>query len=136
VRFLGRYHAGLRARATRGATMGDANSFTLTLGGRRIAKVVDLRGRVTSYRNDIFDGLLYSIAASYPVSRAVTIDLSGGQRYESVRRGSYTDDTLSWIGMDADIWLGGQWYFAVSGQRSFGSNDTADQLYGNLSYRF
>lgn len=136
LRFLERYSAGLRIRSTQGSSVGDANSATLTLGGRQIARLWNLRGRVTGYRNDIFDGLLYSASAGCRISRAITVDISGGQRTESVRRGNYDGSTLSWIGLDADIYLGYGWFLALSGERSFGSDDMVDQLYANLTYRF
>ena len=64
------------------------------------------------------------------------LTLNGGIRLARDPMAVPTDQTISWVGADADVNLGRRWYLSLSGLHQSGVLQANDQVFGGLSYRF
>jgi len=132
----GRIQIGVDGRRSSGGDAGTADSYTLTFGMERIAKVIGLHARATSYQNDYEEGSLYSLDLDFAVGPRLNLGVGGGRRDATHLSGFETNDNLTWVSLDLDVALGRGWFGLFSLERSDGDVEAADQAYLMVTYRF
>ena len=128
---------GVDARSSTGGESGGTHSVTLTGALTRLAWLgAGLRSRTTRYDGPRESGWLQAIDLDLALAPAVLLTLSGGVRLARDPMAVPTDQTISWLGADADVNLGRRWYLSLSGIHQSGVLQANDQVFGGLSYRF
>jgi len=137
IRWTKRFRTGLDYRASNSDSLGDADSYTLTLGTQGLTSWdLGLSSRSTHYTNDNTEGWLHSVAFGFsPLSR-LHLELLGGIRTEESRVAGYPDEDTPWYGIDLDLTLGRNWYLLLSAERTDGDFEQYDQFYASVTYRF
>jgi hypothetical protein len=131
-----RVQLGLDARTNGGGEVGDADSYTLTVGLPRLLGRAGVGTRTTRYASEIAEGWLQSLTVGVPAGSRVNLDLTVGVRDETNLANPALDDRIVWYGLDVDVGLGRRWYALLSLERSQGTIDEVDQAYLSLTYRF
>jgi hypothetical protein len=128
---------GIDARSSTGGESGGTHSVTLSGALARIAWLdAGLRSRTTRYDGPRESGWLEAIDLDLTPAPAVQLTLNGGIRLARDPMAVPTDQTISWVGADADVNLGRRWYLSLSGLHQSGVLQANDQVFGGLSYRF
>lgn len=125
------------ARTSTGGPSGRADGYSASLGVDRLTRAnLDVRGRSTRYSNDRSEGWLHSISTGMELGRRLHLDLSAGQLQETNLADPAQDRNTDWYGIDLDVLLGGNWYLLLSGERNRGSQESIDQIYASVTFRF
>lgn len=137
VGFARRYRVGLSARTNTGGSSGDALTYTALASANHLtAAEIDLRLRSTHYDNDASDGWMHTAAAGCSVTQGWMLELFGGLRNDHSKLFSAGDANTSWFGADMDLDLGRSLYFNVSGEHNTGADESYNQVYSGISWRF
>jgi hypothetical protein len=64
------------------------------------------------------------------------VELFGGVRDEQSKLFSASDMSTSWIGADMDVDIGKSLYLSLSGEHNGGGDESYNQVYTGLSWRF
>jgi len=132
-----RWRIGADGRSSFGGPAGTATSFTATGGLYQLTSFgLGVNGRVTRYTNPRLDGWLYALSAGAQLAGPLHLELNGGVQQENEPLAFPTQRSISWLGADLDITLGGSWYLLLSGSRENTSGNHTDQLYSSLTWRF
>lgn len=132
-----RFRLGFDTRFSSGGSTGSANSYTLSLGVDRLARLgATLRTRTTYYTNPLLHGWLQSAALGFDPGTRLHCEVNGGVRSEHDPAADPASSTVTWIGTDVDLTLARAWYVMASATRQRGGVDAYDQLFGGLSFRF
>ncbi|UCF68960.1 MAG: hypothetical protein JSV80_06655, partial [Acidobacteriota bacterium] len=128
---------GVSGRTYRGGDAGAADSFTGTVGLRRLTRRnLALHLRSTRYENDRIEGWLHSLSASIELSEAFRLGIQGGTRNDDSLVNSDLNDSVVWYGVDIDVDLTKHLYLTLAAERSRGDFEEVDQLYATLACRF
>jgi len=76
------------------------------------------------------------LSAGAQLAGPLHLELNGGVQQENEPLAFPTQRSISWLGADLDITLGGSWYLLLSGSRENTSGNHTDQLYSSLTWRF
>ncbi len=137
VQFARRYRASLSARNSRGGSSGDANTYTALATANGITPAqVNLRWRSTHYDNDANDGWLHSAGIGSSIGARLTLEFFGGLRNDHSKLFSAGDSNTTWFGADMDVDLGRSLYLNLSGEHNTGEEDSYNQVYSSVSWRF
>lgn len=138
LRLGGHFRAGLSARTSgRGVDAGGADSYTLVLGVDRMTRTaLYIRSRSTRYINQRVEGWLHSVSTGLTLGRSWHAEVSGGIRDETNLTDPLLDDQITWYAMEIDLSLGRGWFMVTSAERSEGQNESIEQLYSSIAYRF
>lgn len=137
VGFAERYRVGLSARSSTGGSAGDALTYTAMASANRLTAVaLNVRLRSTHYDNDASQGWMHTLATGCSLGVRCMLDLFGGVRNDQSKLFSATDANTSWFGADMDVDLGSSLYLNVSGEHNTGGDESYNQVYSGLSWRF
>jgi hypothetical protein len=137
VGFARRYRLGASARSSTGGSAGDARSYTFTATASHLTSAqLQLRLRSTRYENDRTEGWMHTAAGGFGVGARWMFELFGGMREETSKVFATPDVSMSWFGADVDVDLGRSLYLNVSGERNGDGDESYDQVYTGLSWRF
>jgi hypothetical protein len=137
VGFAQRCRVGASARSSVGGSSGDALSYTMTASASRFTRAqLDVRLRSTHYDNDASQGWMHALSAGCAVGSRSMLELFGGVRDEQSKLFSASDVNTSWIGADVDVDVGRSLYFSLSGEHNGGGDESYNQVYTGLSWRF
>jgi len=127
---------GANARRSGGGSGGTADSYTLRGGaGTSRLRNLDLRTRTTRYVSDRVEGWLLSGDLSLDVTSRVRAGTSIGRRRERTLA-TGTEDEVTWVSGDTDVYLRGGWLILASVERSHGGTERTTQIHASLGWRF
>lgn len=121
---------------TNGGVSGDSRSYTGTLGLPDLPLAVDLSSRHTRYTGPWAEGWLHLIRLGRSLGSRVEAGAWWGTRSEEQTLALSSRNTLTWLGMDADVALGRGWHLFVSGESTTSDVEDNGQIHTSLSYRF
>jgi len=130
------FSVGVDGRSSSGGDAGTADVYTLSFSAERIARILSIRTRSTSYQNNVEEGWLHALDFDIVLGSRVSLGLEGGRRTTTPLLYPDLGDDLTWYSVDLDVTLARQWYLYLSAERSQGDLENADQLYSAISYRF
>jgi hypothetical protein len=137
VGFAQRYRAGVSARSSTGGSAGDALTYTATASASHLTTAhLDLRLRSTHYDNDASEGWMHTLGAGFAAGSRVGVDLFGGLRREDSKLFAAPDADTSWFGADLDVDMGRGLYLSLTGEHNAGGDESYNQVYTGLSWRF
>jgi len=137
VGFADRYRLGAAARSSTGGSAGDATSYTLTASASRLTSArVQLRLRSTRYENDRTEGWMHTLAGGFAAGPRWMFELFAGLRDENSKVFATSDLSTHWFGVDMDVDMGKSLYLNLSGERNADGDESYDQVYTGLSWRF
>jgi hypothetical protein len=137
LRLASHYSIGVDARQSSGGSAGQANSYTLSLGADRLARIeAGVRVRSTSYRTRQLTGWLHSAALAFEPGSRLHVEVSGGARVERDAQATPASLSIAWLGTDLDVNLARAWYLMVSASAERGGAEPTNQIYTGLSVRF
>jgi hypothetical protein len=126
----------LRAKTRRGGSSGDADSGELRLLRIELpATTARLDTRFALYRNDFLEGMLATLGAEWARER-LSLRGEAGWRDEDAQSAAIRSTGTYWFALDGEFLLGQGWIFVASWDSYGGGDDTRDELYSGLSYRF
>jgi len=137
VGFARHYRLGVSARASTGGSSGNANTYTGLASATHItAAQLDFRLRSTHYDNDASDGWMHTLATGCSLGEGWMLELFGGLRNDHSKLFSASDSNTSWFGADMDVDLGSSVYLNLSGEHNTGGDESFNQVYSGISWRF
>lgn len=135
--FARHYRVGLSARTATGGSSGNANTYTGLASVTHVTPAqLDFRLRSTHYDNDASDGWMHTLAADCSLGESCMLELFGGVRNDHTKLFSATDSNTSWFGADMDLDLGSSVYLNLSGEHNTGAEESYNQVYSGVSWRF
>ena len=112
-------------------------SYTVLASASRLTPVqLDLRLRSTRYENNASDGWMHTLSAGYSPGARFAMELFGGRRDDTSKLFSVSNTSTSWFGANMDVDLARSLYFSVSGESNTGGDQSYNQVYSGLSWRF
>jgi hypothetical protein len=137
VAFAQRYRLGGAARSSTGGSAGDATTYTITASAAHLTGAhLDVRLRSTRYENDASRGWMHTLGSGFAVGSRVRFDLFGGLREEQSKLFASSDASTSWFGADMDVDVGRSVYLSLTGEHNSGGDESYNQVYTGLSWRF
>jgi hypothetical protein len=137
VGFAKHYRVGFSARTSTGGSSGNADTYTGTASASHLTGAqLDLRLRSTHYDNDTSQGWMHTLTGGCALSARWMVELFGGVRNDQSKIFSANDANTSWFGADMDVDLGNSLYLNLSGERNTGGDESFNQVYTGLSWRF
>jgi len=112
-------------------------TYTMTAAANHLTGAqLDVRWRSTHYENDHSQGWMHTLATGCAISARWMVELFGGVRNEQSKVFSASDFSTTWIGADMDVDIGRSLYWNLSGEHNGGGDESYDQVYMGLSWRF
>ncbi|HKW14075.1 MAG TPA: hypothetical protein VJS69_06285 [Candidatus Krumholzibacteria bacterium] len=137
VGFAKRYRVGFSTRANTGGSSGSANTYTGLAAANHVTPAqLDFHLRSTYYDNDASDGWLHSGGVASSLGAGLMLELFGGVRSDHSKLPAMNDSDTSWFGADMDLDLGSSIYLNLSGEHNSGDDESYNQVYSGVSWRF
>jgi hypothetical protein len=126
----------LDVRASDGGSIGRTDSYTATVAVERLGSLgAGVRLRGTQYVSPGRTGWLAAVSAGVAPADRWRLNLNAGGRQESLAIQSGWQ-SIYWVGADADWSVGRAWLATLSVNRQRGGQESADQVFVWLAYRF
>ncbi|HEU4401238.1 MAG TPA: hypothetical protein VFT43_03965, partial [Candidatus Polarisedimenticolia bacterium] len=137
LRFGGHLETDVDLRTSGGGPSGIASGYSVGLGVDRIGDHnLAVWGRSTRYDNDRSEGWLDSVSAGLDLGPRARLELSLGTLEETNLTDSSLDRSTTWTGLDLDLLLARRWFLLLSTETNRGDQESNDQAYASLTYRF
>ena len=125
------------ARNSTGGSSGNANTYTMLASANHLtSQQLDFHLRSTYYDNDAAKGWMNTVTGGWSIAEAWMLELFGGWRNDQSKLLTAENSNTTWYGADMDIDLGSSIYLNLSGEHNTGGNESYNQVYSGVSWRF